>query len=853
MKASVSKTWLFGAVSLLSLVAATSSIAAEAVDAAAPVEDRGVSEIIVTGSRSGQRTVQNSVVPVDVLSAQAVTQANKPTLLDTLNSLLPSFNLPNVGNVDVGSMIRAGQLRGLNASHTLVLVDGKRRHDTAFLGAGGFGGAAPADLSLIASAGIDHIEVLRDGASAIYGSDAIAGVINIITKKSSEGGSFSARDGQYYAGDGLTQGYKIDQGFKLGSQGGHVHVSAEYDSQAVVSRNSPVPSTYLYYFPLNASGQQILPSGSLSSNPTLPAGATPNPKEATRNNQAWITQGRSQYQTGEGAIDVGLPLNDNVEAYGFATVAHRDGRSPQNFRTPNRDEDVRGIYPDGYTPVDGIIETDYEATGGLRGKAGSWDWDLSTDYGSDNVAVHMYNDLNPTYGLGSQTSFYIGDLSYQQWLTNLDLRRTFSTAWPIDVSAGAEYRREYYRLQHGDLQSYTNGGVPVLDGPNQGKVLSASLGGSQSIPGYRPQDEQNTQRGAASAYVGGVIHPTSKFQIDLAARYENYSDFGDTVTGRISSRYDFSPLLSVRGTVSNGFQAPALAAEAYKNTTNTSANSVINHVLQVTSPQAAALGAQPLKPEKSLNYSLGTVSQLPYGINLAIDLYHIDVKGRIAQSTTFNQQTYPGSNVLVAAAGFDPNDGISYFINAADTRTQGVDITLDGAYNFDAAGRIRWSYAANFNDTKVTAVAATPAVLARLNIPLFSPTAAFNLENQAPKSKHIFTVDWNLGPWGAQFRETRYGDIKRFGTVSSIATSGPYAGQSEIRYDIGGLWVTDLEVSYKVTEKLRLTLAGNNIFGVTPSRLPTPLLSAFQSYSYANNGPIGPEGGFYSATVTYAW
>lgn len=808
--------------------------------------------VIVTGARASGRTVESSAAPIDVLSSVDIQRANKANLLETLNTLLPSFNVPNVATPNVGSMIRAGQLRGLNPDHVLVLVNGKRRHSTAFLGAGGFSASAPADLSLIPSGAIQRIEVLRDGASAIYGSDAIAGVINIITNKDYEGGRFSYRLGQFSAGDGQTHVFKADAGFRFAGDG-YLHVAAQVDDQEIVVRNSPVPASFLFYFPLDANGNEIVPAGNLSSSPRLPAGATPNPREATRDNNAWINQGHAPFRLETATVDIGKPLGDSLEAYSTLTWARRESSAPQNFRQPSRDEVVRAIHPDGFTPVEAIEEDDYEILLGLKrqGESG-WDWDLSTNYGRNDIDIWVHNSINPTYGLGSQTSFFIGNLDYTAWTSNFDVKRRFEGgSIPLDVSFGAEYRREDYVRGHGDLQSYTHGGQRVLDGPRAGTVLGNSLGGSQALPGFRPSDVVDASRSSNSAYAGVSLELTDAWILDLAGRYERYSDFGNTSTGRLSTRYDFNDRFALRATVSNGFHAPALAALAYKNTGNM--NTSVNHVLQVDSPEAIALGAKPLQPEKSKNYSVGIVAQPFEDVNLAVDFYEIEVRNRISQSTTFREGLYPGSGALVVAAGFGAQDGISYFINAADTRTRGVEVTLDGGFDLDRFGELRWSIAANYNDTDVTRIAPTPSVLAAYNIPVFSRGSQNTLRYLSPKDKQILGLDWTNGPWGIGLRTTRYGAIERFGNPTTVATTGPYAGLAEIPYDIGDLWVTDLDVNFAFSEKFRVGLAVNNLFGTKPSKLPAPLLAAHQEYSYTNNGPISAAGTFYSLNAEYRW
>ena len=811
-----------------------------------------VDQVVVTGTRTAGRTVQSSAAPIDVLSNREVALSNKPTLLETLNTLLPSFNLPNVNNPNVASMIRAGQLRGLNPDQTLVLVNGKRRHSTAFLGAGGFGASAPVDLSMIPNAGIDRIEVLRDGASAIYGSDAIAGVINIITKTRDTGGEISYRYGQFFEGDGTTNVVQGDIGLKIGK--GYLNLAGEITEQDATVRNFRVPDNFLYYFPLNAAGQEIAPTG-LGSTNGLPTGARPNPKEANRDPYTWKNTGSAAFKQQTLDATFGAPITADIDFYGFGTFGHRTSSAVQNFRTPSRNEVVRAIYPDGFSPIEAIREHDYALTGGFKGtNLFGFSWDLSSSYGRNIVDIDVHNSINPTYGTASPTDFYIGRNDYSSITTNFDLRRSFAAGtlpFPVDVSLGAEHRHENFKLEAGDIYSYTDGGVAVLDGPNRGTRL-VGLGGSQALPGFRPSDAVDASRNAVSAYLGASAQVTKAWLVDVAGRYEHYSDFGDTFTGRVSTRYDFGKLLGVRGTVSNGFHAPALAAQYYKNTANQ--NTFIVNTLQVSSAQAKLLGAEPLKPEKSVNYSVGLVSQPVSWLRLAVDAYQISIKDRISQSTTFREALYPGAGALVQQAGFGPTDAITFFANAIDTRTRGVDITAEtSTFDLGAFGRLRGSAALSWNLTKITDFAPTPAALAAYKVPLFAAANQTAITYLGPRNKQILSLNWQIGRFSTNVRGTHYGDIKRIQNPQIVATSGPWAGQTQIATGIQATWTTDIDVTFQATEHVRITASGNNIFDARPTKTPTPLLAANQSASYQNFGPVGAQGGFWSVKLAYSY
>lgn len=810
--------------------------------------------VVITGARGSQnRTIEKSPAPVDVISEDVVRKANQPNLLETLNTALPSFNVPGLPGYGVNSSVKAGQLRGLNSSHVLVLVNGKRRHATSRLGAGGFAASAPVDLGLIPTGSIERIEVLRDGASAIYGSDAIAGVINIITKKDEKGGSVSGRFGEYYEGDGEVQQYIARGGLELG-EGGHLFLSAQLDEQKPAFRDSPVPDDVLFYFPLDANGNKILPTGNRSTGPTLPAGATPNPREADIDRDKVVfgaSGGVPKAQLLSLTADLALPLSDESLLYGFASYADRESRSPQHFRFPSRDQVVRALWPDGFTPYSGIKETDYSLQLGAKGSDWlGWVWDVSSVYGNNHIDHYQYDSNSPSYGLASKTDFYIGNYEYGAWTNNLDLRRTLDEGifgLLTDVSVGAEYRRETYKRGAGEEQSWSHGGQPILDGPNAGQPISISDAGSQADIGVRPEDQADDSRNSYAAYAGISLYPTNEWVVDVAARFEDYSDFGDITTGRLSSRYDFTESFAVRGTISNGFQAPALAAQTFRNTNPTVEYTI--HTLSVDSPEAQALGAKLLQPEESVSYTLGIVAK-PFGnAKLAIDAYQIYVDNRISQLSTFREATHPGSGVLVQAASphFSANDAISYLINAGDTKTEGVDVTLEGVVESVNAGSFRWTLAANYNETTLEQVAPTPAVLSAFNVPLYSAASQVNLLYLAPRFKGIIGLEWSVQDWTVGVNATHYGDIRRSTMV---------AGSVEpVIFSVGDVWLVDLELGYQINQQLRLNVNANNLLDEKPPLLPegSTALWPFQTYSYVNNGPVNAAGGFYSATLTYSW
>lgn len=850
----------------LSACAATAlaAFAAAALSGQANAQGRGeptaaFDTVTVTGSRAIGRTVENSPVAIDVITARELDAANRPDLIDILSATVPSWNTPlRGGSSDLGSMVRAAQLRGLSPNHTLVLINGRRWHPTALLGAGGLTGQAPVDIALIPSGVIERVEVLRDGASAIYGSDAIAGVINIITNKSSESGEVSYRWGEYFKGEGVTRVWKGGAGFGWGDDG-YVRLSGQFNDAAATVTNSPVPPEYLYYFPLDANGSPVLPlnaAGRASAQGwLLPPGAAPDPREATRDNNAQRISGNRPTELKSITLDAGRPLTGAAELYSFLNYSQREVFAVQNFRPAYRDENVRALFPNGFSPRERLDEEDYGIIVGLRGTWGSgWDWDLSTTYGRDLINLYISDTVNPTYGTDSKTSFFLGRLRYTSRIGNFDLRRSFDVgglAEPVQFTLGVEDHQATYRRWNGEEQTYSHGGWGVIDGPNAGNPLPVSVAGTQALPGFKPADNVDTSRNSRSLYTSVALNPTPKLLLDLAARYERYSDFGHATAGRISTRYELGDRASLRATLSNGFQAPVLAAPSYRTTTVTPAYTT--HTLATTSAEALALGAKPLEPEESKNYTIGLVFEPWRDLNVAIDVYRIDVEGRIAATTTFGESLYPGSGALVEAAGLPANDRIIYLINAANTETTGIDVTVEKPFDLGRFGYLRLAFAVNKNDGKLSDVAPTPPVLENLDIPVFSEANKNTLLYLAPKSKEMLTFDWRKDRWGAILRLTHYGDIDRYGSPESVATSGPYAGLREIPYNIGDSWVMDLDVEFEIGKGWNASFSASNLFDVLPDQLPQPLVAANQYYAYATNGPLTSDGGFYSATIRYQW
>ena len=781
-----------------------------------------VREVIVTGTRQEARTVAESLAPIDVLSAEELRKSGKQSTRDLVATLVPSVSVSNSG-AGASFAMKTVSLRGLSGDQTLVLVNGKRRHNSAVLFINGTtqNGQSPPDLDLIPVSSIERIEVLRDGASAQYGSDALAGVINIILKETDHGGNATAVLGATGEGDGEASQLYGDAGFALGD-GGHLHLSANGSIQQRTDRGTL--NTSQLYFPIN--GQ-------------------PDPREATADRRV-NHPGQPHVKTAQVAYDMTLPMGENATFYSFATGAARDADSWLTYRNPNAANNNQAIYPDGYVPHLFLRDRDGQVAVGLKGKDFlGLDWDLSSTYGRDQVSYHETTALNASLGPASPTDFYIGKLTSKEWTNNLELSRLVETKLdtPLVAAAGLEYRRNEYAIGAGEPASYINGGYRAPAGPLKG---TATQPGSQGVTGFPADAAGSFSRHNSSVYMNFEQKLTQTFEMGLAGRHERYSDFGNTTTGKLSMRYEPFEGYGIRGTVSKGFRAPTLAQEHYASSSTIGVRltptspSVLYPVrtLPVDSPAAIALGATPLKAEKSTNYSLGLVLQPTSALDVTLDVYRIGIEDRILLTGTL-----VGSAVstALASAGLDPQQGGFYFTNAADTTTRGVDLVTTYRSHFGKLGSVRWSFSANYNKTEFDRIESPPPQLSSSGLVLIDRARQGDFTKGTPRDKFILGADWSLN----QKLETNL-RITRYGEVTQVSATGPQFDDT-----ISPKVLVDLDVEYSFTDRAQLTLGANNLFNKYPNVLMTSN-QGVTGFSYYNPySPFGISGGFYYSRFTY--
>jgi iron complex outermembrane receptor protein len=794
-----------------------------------PEEVAEVAEVVVTGVRGVARTVIKSPTPIDVLGSAELERTGRAGAFQALQTLVPSFNLPARAGGGTATVIATGGLRGLNPDQTLVLVNGKRRHKTSLINSVSslYNGSVPADLDLIPTSSIGRIEVLRDGAAAQYGSDAIAGVINIILKDTS-GGSLSVTRGQNFDRDDgdflLVQG---NYGAKLGERG-FLNLSFATKDQALSNRAEPISSSIRLY---------PLVNGALD------------PREATVDRMVTHNSGvlpQNGVNLGyNGHYDVG----GGVELYSFGTYSHRVSDLPFTFRAPTNVNSLPQIYPDGFRPNLVIKENDFELALGARGELSGWSWDVSSTYGKDLAKENVSESINASLGPASPTHFYVGKLVSSEWVNSLDLTRGFTAAGgDLQVSFGAQHRRETYQVGEGEPLSYAAGPYVIPAGQPSAGTRPAT--GAQAAPGFQPTDASKSSRNNYAAY-GEVGYTIQKLFLGAAVRYEDYDDAsGDTVVGKVNGRYELTPWLAVRGAASTGFRAPGLAQEHYAASSSQfrQVNGVLDllqiKTLPVGSPEAIALGAEPLKPEKSKNYSLGvTLEPLPR-LSVTLDAYQIEVDGRIAITSTLTGTAV--SNILVAN-GLPSSISAQYYTNAIDTRTRGVDLVAAYRQELGDYGMVRLTLGYNHNKTKITDIIPNPPELTALgsSFVLFDRLSQGYLTTAFPKDKVSVGANWSWNKLNVNMRQTRYGSYLIQQNIPA----------NDRKY--GAKWITDLEVGYKVLPTVTVAVGANNLLNIYPSRSGSST-SANTSYNvntgtgqYPGTSPFGFTGGSYYARLQW--
>ncbi len=815
-------------------------------EAQAAAELIGGNDIVVTGSRFGGRTRIESATPVDAISQEELQQSGRVDLIQMLKVQVPSFSSPRPLASGIGDFLQPPSLRGLGPGELLVLVNGKRRHTSSDLNSSnGIGrGDVSIDFNAIPSLALSRIEVLRDGAAAQYGSDAIAGVINMFLDRS-VGTRAQATYLTTTEGDGDTYEASASVGVPVGANG-VFRLTAAYQDRGGTNRARP--DTRQQYFGTNAAGRAVLPSGNFGSGVGLTvSNGTLDPREAGFNRNVY-QQGDQPNTNKQIFYNFVAPASGDVEIYSFGGYNQIDGDIQYLFRRAGQDETVRALYPDGYSPGLKTRIENFSTAVGLRGSdLMGFEWDLSSVYGVSTQDLTYVNSVNVSLGAASPRRFYRNGSDFYQWTSNLDLTREIPVGdgSPLRLAFGLEYREEAYRLFTGSPDGYRNGGVPILDGPNAGRP---AVVGSQPGPSNGPDDRASLNRHSHALYGEAEKELFTRLLLSAAVRHERYSDFGDTTNFKVAGRLGLIGSWALRGSYNTGFRAPALAQSGFNasNTLILNGTQAIVRVAAVDTPAARLAGATDLKPEKSDNVSVGTVFQTG-GLTFTLDAYQIKVRDRIAISSTFQDPRLTG---FLAANGQSGFAALSFLTNAVDTNTRGIDLVMNYRHSFGDGSRLTGTLAGNYNRTKFDRIAGTPLPVAALGIttPLFDVTQQLRFSDSQPREKVTLDLNYTRGPVTLSVTNTRYGKVSTVaiqnrtpaqvaalvpGYDTRLVPSAGNATNSDIIQTFGARVLTDVELSWQATRALRLSTGAQNLFDVYPDE---NIASTVASVAAGTNG-----------------
>ncbi len=844
------------------------ALCATGVASAQTVEDAGSKtvdeEMVVTGTRKSGRLPTETLSPVDMISGESLKQQGSFDLTDSLTKLTPSLNTQRYPIADGTAFVRPVTLRNLAPDQTLVLVDGTRRHRSALvnlqispLGTVNQGTQA-VDFSAFPSSAIKRVEVLRDGASAQYGSDAIAGVINVILNDSSEGISLNAQYGSYYEGDGDRVTVDGNAGFPLG-QNGFINISGEYSTADITSRGNPRPDAAAVadivgadQVPYNGFGQrwgdpdvealkfflnsaiaitdnvELFANASYMDNETVGGffyrGPVLDPTEgiAARstlqvdNNGDFLPDGAPQALVND---ITGAGLNPADYLVPLADVPGATSPSAWVLRNP-----IYTRFPGGYSPLFGANISDYAVVAGARGDVGNFSWDFRGRIAENEVEYVLSDSINPSLGRLSPTTFKPGTLTQEESSVNADFVKTFDNS-PLNIGFGLEWRNETYKIGGGDMGSTEVG--PTF----------AQFGlGSDGFQGFFPETTGSFKKDSVAAYLDVETDFTERLSGAAAVRYEDHDGFDSSVDFKIASRFAFTDTIAIRGTVNTGFRVPTPGQVNTLNVTTTAdanGNLIPSGTYPVDHPVAQALGSVPLEKEESLSFTVGLVMQPFENTTFTLDVYNITVEDRLALLATtvdqaavdlLNAQGFPNANQLLGSAA-------NYFSNSYDSEITGLDLAVTS--NFDvASGLLLVDFRHSYNNQDIKKIKAGT----------INASQQYDLENQVPNNRSVFTMDYSKARFGGLIRLNYYGQWK---TTGGLFSPGDASDKSS--YD--GKILVDLEARFNVTEAISLAVGGDNIFDTFPDNEQNGTLQ-FLGVEDSLTSPFGANGGFWYARAT---
>ncbi|MFZ4931408.1 TonB-dependent receptor plug domain-containing protein [Chryseobacterium sp. Mn2064] len=764
--------------------------------AAQEQEEKGkqIEDIIIVGNRNAKRTKLETPVPVDVINIEKIQKASPQiTVQDLLNYVIPSFNSVRQSASDGTEHIDPVTLRGMGPDQVLVLVNGKRRHTTSLVNYQNTvgNGSVGTDLSTIPIIAIEKIEVLRDGAAAQYGSDAIAGVINIILKKN-PGASASITYGLSGRNDGDTYQAGANYGASLGKERGYVNLSLQLSHRGKTTRTQNhdldiFGDNFAYEFAPNFNDAKNADDAEIKA------------RGLTRDDFNFQI-GDAQIKQGQLFFNSEYPLNDRLKLYSFGGFSIKEGKGFGFRRLPSEKNNiVSSIYPNGFQAILNSQIYDVSYALGAKYNVNNWLIDLSNTFGSNTFNYNVSNTNNASLGAKSPTSFYAGAHSFLQNTINLDVSKNINR---FNFAFGGEFRFEQYQIKAGDEASYAkydvNGNVAV-----EGSVVTEAAGGSQSFIGFSPKNALRKDRHSTAVYADVSYDLDKKLNIDAAARFENYSDFGSTLNGKLAIRYEFVKNYAVRAAVGTGFRAPSLQQQYFNNSyadiSTTGSKIVTKGIFSNDSKAAEVLGFNHLKQETSVNGSAGFTLKPAKGLFITLDAYIIKVKDRIVITGNITDERL--SDPAIVGVGNEVESG-RFFANAIDTETKGVDLVVSYDWKL-GKGNLNINLAGNYTETKITDFH-FPEGIKTPQEQYFGPDQINIIETLSPKTKASLGLNYGIGKFNFLVRNTYFGKVIRDGF--------PFGGVQEFSPKV----VTDVSVGYDITKNINFTVGANNVFDVFP-------------------------------------
>ena len=795
----------------------------------------------VVGSRAKHAAAEELAVPVDVFTVEELKRSGSTETTQILANLSPSVNFPKQAVTDATEIVRPFTLRGLSPDHSLVLINGQRRHTTAILNVfsnGSAPGSSGVDLNAFPSSVVERIEVLRDGASTQYGSDAIAGVVNLVLKEGEFTPFVNTSIGQYrpgspYRNDGTTADAAGGVGFKLGR--GSLALFGQYLKRDATNRACPDGS----FADVNGVADSVA-----------------NCEVIIKRNgvqQPNVHWGDGLERDLHGFVNMRLPLNADgtTEFYAFGGYSDRDGTGNGFFRKPRNSRNWQQIYPLGFLPEFRPNVTDYSAAGGIRAKAGAWALDLGANYGFNGFDFNLRNTLNSSLGpsltratapgpdgrlgtaddpnIPNQTSFDAGALRRGEFNATASASRSMELGLssPVNVAVGVAFRRESYEVIAGERASWINGYHKTADSSG------IAQGGSSVFQGFAPTDASKNDRTNVGVYADLETNLSTNVLANAAVRFENYSDFGSKATGKAAIRYQPSAKFVVRAAASTGFRAPGLQQSWYSHTTTAIQNGVLVEIgnFPVTNRASRIFGAKPLKEETSVNLSTGLAWSPTNNLNIALDYYHIVINDRILLGATFDGTSDAAVAKILTDSGLTQIAGVQFPTNALDTKTDGVDLTTN--YRMLAAkGTFDFTLAVNFTSNDITRIAPLPDILRGTGTTYTSALDAVTInaiKRNRPSRRSSLTANYASGRFHALGRASDYGSY----------IDGSLDGLETFKAQM----LFDGELGYRF-ESINLNLGMRNLLNTYPGKVQVAANTNNGTFIYPGSSPFGYNGRF---------